>query len=70
MRVTYRQMPPTAVFYARGMGPYASSCGEAWQRIGEWLAQNCARKRVRIGHETSASVAGSVTSSHVPESEG
>ena len=47
MRVTYRQMPPTAVFYARGMGPYASSCGEAWQRIGEWLAQNCARKRVK-----------------------
>ena len=33
MHVTYRQMPPMAVFYARGTGRYASTCRAAWQRI-------------------------------------
>lgn len=46
MRVAYRQMPPTGVFYARGTGPYISSCGEAWLRMEKWLA-NGARKRVK-----------------------
>lgn len=47
MRVTYRQMPPVSVFYARGTGPYAASCGEAWQLMNAWLSQNGARKRVK-----------------------
>lgn len=47
MRVIYRQMPPTAVFYARATGPYTSSCDEAWRRMEQWLAQNGARKRVK-----------------------
>ena len=47
MRITYRQMTPTSVFYARANGPYASSCVEAWQRLDAWLDRYCARGRVR-----------------------
>jgi AraC family transcriptional regulator len=47
MRITYRQIPPTTVYYARATGPYASSCEAAWQRLDAWLDHHCARGRVR-----------------------
>jgi AraC family transcriptional regulator len=47
MRIIYRHIPPTTVFYARGTGPYASSCAEAWQLMNGWLSQSGARKRVK-----------------------
>jgi DNA gyrase inhibitor GyrI len=47
MRIAYRQMLPTSVFYTRATGPYASSCAEAWQRLDAWLDRYCARGRVR-----------------------
>jgi AraC family transcriptional regulator len=47
MRITYRQMSATTVFYARATGPYASSCELAWQRLDDWLDHHCARGRVR-----------------------
>jgi AraC family transcriptional regulator len=47
MRISYRQMSPTSVFYARATGPYASSCEEAWRRLDGWLDRYCARGRVR-----------------------
>jgi AraC family transcriptional regulator len=47
MRVTYRQMPPTTVFYARATGPYASSCNAAWQVMDAWLSRSGARHRAR-----------------------
>jgi AraC family transcriptional regulator len=47
MRVTYRYLPPTSVFFARGFGPYRSSCNAAWQRLDAWLDESGARRRVR-----------------------
>lgn len=47
MRVEYRHFPPVTVFYARSMGPYASSSREAWQQVADWLDRNRARKRIK-----------------------
>lgn len=50
MRVTYRQIQPLAVFYARSMGPYQASCGEAWKTLERWLTQHGIRQRVKQGY--------------------
>ena len=50
MRVTYRQIPPLTVIYARSMGPYRVSCGKAWAMLDRWLDQNGIRQRVKQGY--------------------
>ncbi len=40
-------MRPTAVFYARAVGPYETSADAAWATMGRWIDQHHARKRVK-----------------------
>ena len=50
MRVTYRYIRPMTVVYARCMGPYETSCREAWRRMNDWLDRRGARSRVKQGY--------------------
>jgi AraC family transcriptional regulator len=50
VRVTYRYLRPMTVIYARGTGPYQTSCREAWTRMMGWLDQRQARSRVKQGY--------------------
>ena len=50
MRVTYRQFRPLSVIHVRSMGPYRTSCGEAWNRLNHWLDQHGIRQRVKQGY--------------------
>jgi AraC family transcriptional regulator len=50
VRVTYRYIRPLTVVYARGTGPYQTSCREAWDLMNGWLARHQARSRVKQGY--------------------
>jgi AraC family transcriptional regulator len=45
VRVAYRHIGPVSVVFVRAIGPYQMSAHEAWQRLGQWLAQGQARRR-------------------------
>jgi AraC family transcriptional regulator len=49
VRVAYRHIRPLTVVYARGTGCYRDASTEAWRRLGGWLAQHQARRKVKRG---------------------
>jgi AraC family transcriptional regulator len=50
VRVNYRYIRPMTVVYARSMGPYQTSCREAWSRMNGWLDRRHTRSRVKQGY--------------------
>ncbi len=47
MRVEYRYIRPTQVFYARVCGPYEIAAPAAWRRVSNWLDRKNARRLVQ-----------------------
>ena len=50
MKITYRNVRPLMVLYARAHGPYVTGTRAAWQSMGRWLYAHGARPRMRVSY--------------------